>query len=65
MPMWLTSIHASLSMPNETSGQADGIQPRMLEIWESLGIGKSLREKSEHVYRMVISLLNNDNDTIF
>ncbi|KAJ7656765.1 FAD binding domain-containing protein [Mycena polygramma] len=40
-------------LPNETSGQADGIQPRMIEIWESLGLGSDLRERSEHVYRMV------------
>ncbi|KAF8189004.1 FAD binding domain-containing protein [Pholiota molesta] len=51
-------------MPNETSGQADGIQPRMLEIWESLGIGKSLREKSEHVYRMVTYVPNERKDGI-
>ncbi|KAJ7707875.1 hypothetical protein B0H14DRAFT_3643399 [Mycena olivaceomarginata] len=40
-------------LQDETSGQADGIQPRMHEIWESLGLGAELRERSEHVYRMV------------
>ncbi|KAJ6471351.1 FAD binding domain-containing protein [Mycena sanguinolenta] len=40
-------------LPHETSGQADGIQPRMIEIWESLDIGRELRDRSEHVHRMV------------
>ncbi|KAF7367114.1 Phenol 2-monooxygenase [Mycena sanguinolenta] len=40
-------------LPHEVSGQADGIQPRMIEIWESLGIGRELRDRSEHVHRMV------------
>ncbi|KAJ7513136.1 FAD binding domain-containing protein [Mycena galericulata] len=40
-------------LPHETSGQADGIQPRMLEIWESLGLCSELRGRSEHVHRMV------------
>ncbi|KAJ6535198.1 FAD binding domain-containing protein [Mycena vulgaris] len=40
-------------LAHEVSGQADGIQPRMLEIWESLGLGSELRARSEHVYRMV------------
>ncbi|KAF7367107.1 Phenol 2-monooxygenase [Mycena sanguinolenta] len=39
-------------LPHEASGQADGIQPRMIEIWESLGIGRDLRDRSEHVHRM-------------
>jgi hypothetical protein len=42
-----------LRLPNEASGQADGIQPRMLEIWQSLGIGEVLRQQSEQVYRIV------------
>lgn len=40
-------------MSDETSGQAGGIQPRMLEIWQGLGIGESLRQQSEHIYRIV------------
>ncbi|KAF8198354.1 FAD binding domain-containing protein [Mycena galopus ATCC 62051] len=40
-------------LPYEVSGQAGGIQPRMLEIWENLGIGRDLRDRSEHVHRMV------------
>ncbi|KAF7344102.1 FAD/NAD-binding domain-containing protein [Mycena venus] len=44
-------------LSHEASGQADGIQPRMIEIWESLGIGSELRERSEHVHRMVKKIL--------
>ncbi|KAJ6594759.1 FAD binding domain-containing protein [Mycena capillaripes] len=51
-------------LPQETSGQADGIQPRMLEIWESLGMGSELRHRSEHVYRMVTYAPNSDRSGI-
>ncbi|OBZ76873.1 hypothetical protein A0H81_02920 [Grifola frondosa] len=34
-------------------GQADGIQPRTMEIWDSLGMGDKLRHAGSHVYQMV------------
>ncbi|KAH7906530.1 FAD binding domain-containing protein [Hygrophoropsis aurantiaca] len=38
-------------LPGEIAGQADGIQPRMIEIWDSFGIGDRLRRKGIHVHK--------------
>ncbi|KZT64257.1 hypothetical protein DAEQUDRAFT_773773 [Daedalea quercina L-15889] len=48
----------------ETAGQADGIQSRMMEIWDSLGIGAELRELSSQIHRMVIYEPNHDGSGI-
>ncbi|KAH7909764.1 FAD binding domain-containing protein [Hygrophoropsis aurantiaca] len=41
-------------LPGEVAGQADGIQPRMTEIWDSFGIGEELRRVGTHVHKTVI-----------
>ncbi|EPS94269.1 FAD/NAD-binding domain-containing protein [Fomitopsis schrenkii] len=41
-------------IPGETAGQGDGIQPRMSEMWDALGIGAELREASAQIHRIVI-----------
>ncbi|GLB39714.1 putative phenol hydroxylase, C-terminal dimerisation domain [Lyophyllum shimeji] len=38
-------------LPGESAGHADGIQPRTIEIWDSLGLGEDLRRMGSHVYR--------------
>jgi len=40
-------------LPGETAGHADGIQPRTVEIWDSLGMGEELRRVGRQVYRTV------------
>ncbi|KAF8065020.1 FAD binding domain-containing protein [Lyophyllum atratum] len=40
-------------VPGETAGQADGIQSRMVEIWDSLGMGEELRRSGNPVHRFV------------
>lgn len=47
------SVLLRRSIPGETAGQGDGIQPRMSEMWDALGIGAELREASAQVHRIV------------
>ncbi|KZT67060.1 hypothetical protein DAEQUDRAFT_408705 [Daedalea quercina L-15889] len=42
-------------IPGETAGQGDSFHPRMIEIWDSLGIGAELRAVGSHIHRMVLS----------
>ncbi|EGN91589.1 hypothetical protein SERLA73DRAFT_100302 [Serpula lacrymans var. lacrymans S7.3] len=41
-------------LPGESAGQADGIQPRTTEIWDSFGLGDELRRLGTHVHKTVI-----------
>ncbi|KAI0949246.1 hypothetical protein AcW1_008916 [Taiwanofungus camphoratus] len=52
----LSRLHVDIKiierrLPHETAGQADGVQPRMLEVWDSLGLGDELRRAGTHVRR--------------
>ncbi|KZT67061.1 hypothetical protein DAEQUDRAFT_729460 [Daedalea quercina L-15889] len=51
-------------VPGETAGQADGIQPRTMEIWESLGIGAELKAVGSHIHRSVMYVPNDDGSGI-
>jgi 2-polyprenyl-6-methoxyphenol hydroxylase-like FAD-dependent oxidoreductase len=41
--------------PDEHGGRADGIQPRTVEIWDTLGVGDALRKTGLLVYSFVKS----------
>ncbi|EGN93497.1 hypothetical protein SERLA73DRAFT_189662 [Serpula lacrymans var. lacrymans S7.3] len=51
-------------LPGETSGQADGTQPRMIEIWDSFGIGEELRRDGFHVHKLVTYKPNEEGNGI-
>ncbi|KZT64260.1 hypothetical protein DAEQUDRAFT_44973 [Daedalea quercina L-15889] len=51
-------------IPGETAGQGDGVQPRMTEVWDSLGLGAELRAASTHIHRMVIYVPNDEGSGI-
>lgn len=56
-PRRVRSYVLACSIAGETAGQGDGIQPRMLEIWDTLGLGAELRAVGNHIHRMVCLLL--------
>ncbi|KZT67064.1 hypothetical protein DAEQUDRAFT_409008 [Daedalea quercina L-15889] len=51
-------------IPGEVAGQGDGFKPRMIEIWESLGIGAELRAVGSHCHRTAIYVPNDEGSGI-
>ncbi|KZT68041.1 hypothetical protein DAEQUDRAFT_712462 [Daedalea quercina L-15889] len=51
-------------IPGETAGRGDGIGPRMLEIWDSLGIGAELRAIGAYIHRVVLYAPNGEGSGI-
>ncbi|KAH9912822.1 uncharacterized protein B0H18DRAFT_1051529 [Fomitopsis serialis] len=51
-------------LPEESAGQGDGIQPRTIEMWDSVGMGEKLRQTGFHLHRMVTYEANDDRSGI-
>lgn len=51
-------------LSDEFAGHADGIQPRTIEIWESLGIADALKRVGRQTHRLVTYQANEDSTGI-